>query len=272
MIERGRQGEQAERQQACQKMQVGDAEEDRGHDRHLADDHGVEARRVEIEKPLAPGDLDEERRAVDEEAPALPAMPECQPPDQTDRRSVGNCCRWHAQACGLYRTRWRGRKRVPACGVEKALLARRRMRGSTMLSWEKIDAIPGWFMFQSYCVWRALLDQQARVTGRPVRDRRVARPLGVGARLLSQGRRETLSVRPQARRAGGASRHPLGRRRAGQHRAIVGPVGRPAGQARPQGHAPDACAGSISTASIPAPRSTASSNSPTASSTPTASW
>src|SRR5258708_29570472 len=39
------------------------------------------------------------------------------------------------------------------------------MRGSTMLSWEKIDAIPGWFMFQSYCVWRALLDQQARVAG-----------------------------------------------------------------------------------------------------------
>ena len=34
-----------------------------------------------------------------------------------------------------------------------------------MLSWEKIDAIPGWFMFQSYCVWRALLDQQARVSG-----------------------------------------------------------------------------------------------------------
>ena len=34
-----------------------------------------------------------------------------------------------------------------------------------MLSWEKIDAIPGWFMFQSYCVWRALLDQQAGVTG-----------------------------------------------------------------------------------------------------------
>src|SRR5260370_6142464 len=54
---------------------------------------------------------------------------------------------------------------VPACGVERALLARRRMRGSTTLSWEKIDAIPGWFMFQSYCVWRALLDQQARVAG-----------------------------------------------------------------------------------------------------------
>ena len=33
------------------------------------------------------------------------------------------------------------------------------------LSWEKIDAIPGWFMFQSYCVWRALLDQQAGVSG-----------------------------------------------------------------------------------------------------------
>src|ERR1044072_4482715 len=39
------------------------------------------------------------------------------------------------------------------------------MQGSKMLSWEKIDAIPGWFMFQSYCVWRALLDQQARITG-----------------------------------------------------------------------------------------------------------
>ena len=34
-----------------------------------------------------------------------------------------------------------------------------------MLSWEKIDAIPGWFLFQSYCVWRALLDQQTRITG-----------------------------------------------------------------------------------------------------------
>src|SRR5260370_32437048 len=54
---------------------------------------------------------------------------------------------------------------VPACGVEKALVGRRRMRGSTMLSWEKSEAIPGWFMFQSYCVWRALLDQQARVSG-----------------------------------------------------------------------------------------------------------
>src|SRR5215471_2712537 len=34
-----------------------------------------------------------------------------------------------------------------------------------MLSWEKIDAIPGWFMFQSYCVWRALLDQQTGTPG-----------------------------------------------------------------------------------------------------------
>lgn len=34
-----------------------------------------------------------------------------------------------------------------------------------MLSWEKIEIIPGWFMFQSYCVWRALLDQQAGTTG-----------------------------------------------------------------------------------------------------------
>ncbi len=30
------------------------------------------------------------------------------------------------------------------------------------LSWDKIDAIPGWFTFQSYCTWRALLDQQAQ--------------------------------------------------------------------------------------------------------------
>ena len=34
-----------------------------------------------------------------------------------------------------------------------------------MLSWETIDAIPGWFMFQSYCVWRALLDQQTGASG-----------------------------------------------------------------------------------------------------------
>ncbi len=52
-IERGRQGEQADRQQACKQMQVGDAEEDGGHDRRLADDHGVEARGVEVEEPLA---------------------------------------------------------------------------------------------------------------------------------------------------------------------------------------------------------------------------
>ncbi|HTR84141.1 MAG TPA: class I SAM-dependent methyltransferase [Reyranella sp.] len=32
-----------------------------------------------------------------------------------------------------------------------------------MLSWEKIDAIPGWFGFGSYCIWRALLDQQTRM-------------------------------------------------------------------------------------------------------------
>jgi len=28
------------------------------------------------------------------------------------------------------------------------------------LSWEKIDAVPGWFGFQSYAVWRALLEHQ----------------------------------------------------------------------------------------------------------------
>ena len=129
---------------------------------------------------------------------------------------------------------------LPACSVERALLARRRMQGSTMLSWEKIDAIPGWFMFQSYCVWRALLDQQARDHGRPVRDRRVARPLGVGARLLSQGRREALSVRPadSTRTAVHRAIRSVGVR-ARQHRAAVGTVGRSAGQARPAGHAPD---------------------------------
>jgi hypothetical protein len=30
-----------------------------------------------------------------------------------------------------------------------------------MLTWEKIDAIPGWFGFHSYALWRALLDFQA---------------------------------------------------------------------------------------------------------------
>jgi len=34
-----------------------------------------------------------------------------------------------------------------------------------MLSWEKIDAIPGWFTFHSYCVWRALLDHQVGIDG-----------------------------------------------------------------------------------------------------------
>jgi hypothetical protein len=33
------------------------------------------------------------------------------------------------------------------------------------LNWEKVDAIPGWFPFQSYCVWRALLDRQAGERG-----------------------------------------------------------------------------------------------------------
>lgn len=34
-----------------------------------------------------------------------------------------------------------------------------------MLSWEKIDAIPGWFGFHSYALWRGLLDHQATVGG-----------------------------------------------------------------------------------------------------------
>src|SRR5947207_8428143 len=69
-----------------------------------------------------------------------------------------------AGAAGLYRTADAKASR-PACGIAGALLARPGTPGAAMLSWEKIDAIPGWFMFQSYCVWRALLDQQARITG-----------------------------------------------------------------------------------------------------------
>ena len=34
-----------------------------------------------------------------------------------------------------------------------------------MLSWEKIDAIPGWFGFHSYALWRSLLDYQVPTKG-----------------------------------------------------------------------------------------------------------
>ena len=30
-----------------------------------------------------------------------------------------------------------------------------------MLSWQKVDAIPGWFGAHSYALWRSLLDFQA---------------------------------------------------------------------------------------------------------------
>jgi hypothetical protein len=33
------------------------------------------------------------------------------------------------------------------------------------LNWDKIDAIPGWFGFHSYCLWRSLLDHQAAMAG-----------------------------------------------------------------------------------------------------------
>jgi SAM-dependent methyltransferase len=33
------------------------------------------------------------------------------------------------------------------------------------LTWEKVDAIPGWFAFQAYCTWRALLDRQQTERG-----------------------------------------------------------------------------------------------------------
>ena len=34
-----------------------------------------------------------------------------------------------------------------------------------MLTWEKIDGVPGWFGFHSYALWRALLDFQAGIKG-----------------------------------------------------------------------------------------------------------
>jgi len=34
-----------------------------------------------------------------------------------------------------------------------------------MLSWQAIEVIPGWFQFESYCVWRALLDEQTGTSG-----------------------------------------------------------------------------------------------------------
>ena len=202
-------------------------------------DHRVEARIVEVEEPLAAGNLHEEGRAVDEQAPALPAMPERQPPDQADRRPVCDCSCWHCRSVRALQEPCRGRKRVTACSVERALLARRRKRGSTMLSWEKIDAIPGWFMFQSYCVWRALLDQQAGASG-DLFEIGVWR--GRSASVLASYRKgdEKLYLcdlrldEPAVQRA-----IRVGRRQARQHRAAVGPVGRPAGQARPAGHAPD---------------------------------
>src|SRR5262245_41198417 len=56
-----------------------------------------------------------------------------------------------------YRTPAFGASGEPPCRQRKPLLARPE-RGSMSLTWEKVDAIPGWFIFQSYCVWRALLD------------------------------------------------------------------------------------------------------------------
>lgn len=34
-----------------------------------------------------------------------------------------------------------------------------------MPSYEQINTVPGWFTFQSFCVWRAFLEEQAMVTG-----------------------------------------------------------------------------------------------------------
>ena len=161
-------------------------------------------------------------------------------PNQADRRPVCDSRCWHAQRAGSTSgPAWA--QAVPACSVDRRSLLQQgaATRGSTMLSWEKSTPFRAGSCSSPTASGRALLDQQARQIGRPVRDRRVARLLGVGARLLPQGRREALSVRPAAGRGGGASRHPLGGSRAGEHRAAVGPLGRPAGQARPQGHAPD---------------------------------
>src|SRR5258708_24603213 len=34
-----------------------------------------------------------------------------------------------------------------------------------MITWEKIDAIEGWFSYESFCVWRAFLDEQQKTAG-----------------------------------------------------------------------------------------------------------
>src|SRR6185295_4640795 len=101
--------------------------------------------------------------------------------DQADHRAVSDCRYWHLHAFGVYPRLAAGAsapglqrrksavsyahrgRRESVIGREFARCAQ--LQGWTMLSWEKIDAIPGWFMFQFYCVWRALIDQQTRVTG-----------------------------------------------------------------------------------------------------------
>jgi hypothetical protein len=79
-------------------VQVGDTQDDGRHDRKLARDHGVEARRVEIEEPFVGHDLNQERKAVDEQAPADPAVPERQRPDQADCGSVSERIGRHFRA------------------------------------------------------------------------------------------------------------------------------------------------------------------------------
>ncbi len=87
-IEDRRQAEEAQRQQLRQEMQVGHPQGHRRHDRHLGRDHRVDARRIEKEELLVGHDLDEECEAVDEQAAANPAVPECQRPDQADCGSI----------------------------------------------------------------------------------------------------------------------------------------------------------------------------------------
>ena len=155
-VEEGRQAEQAERQQAGQQMQVRVAQRHRDHDRDLARDHGVAARIVEVEKVLLPDDMHQEVRAIDEQATGSPAMPECQRPDQCDGRPI---CRGPGNHAAAWASTGpiRGRQAERPCSVNTALLARQAMT----LTWEKVDAIPGWFGAHSYALWRSLLDFQA---------------------------------------------------------------------------------------------------------------
>jgi hypothetical protein len=84
VVERRRQGEQAQRQELGQEVQVRDAQEHGGQDRRLPQHHREQPGIVEIEEEFAARDLHEECRTIDEQPPALPAVPEHEGPKEAD--------------------------------------------------------------------------------------------------------------------------------------------------------------------------------------------